>query len=375
MPPPNGDRIAGLYLPPEWAEVFRAAPRHLFAPNAGWDADRRVWIDRTADPENWWATVYGDTAIVTQIDDGATELTAETVVRTANYTCSLSAPGVVLDFLRLLAPDPGDQTLEIGTGTGWTCALLSARVGDRNVTSVEVDPRLAERAAANLELAAFAPTLIVGDGALGWADRAPYDRVHVTCGVREIPYTWVTQTRPGGVIVAPWMAASGARLKVRFVIAANGTAVGRFHGGATYMLLRGQREPLVPIHGERRESPAGVDPRRLDQGGAGLRVALAGLLPGVTVGGGVRNPVDGTFRLVVRDLASDSHAIAVAPPDDGAAQVTQRGPRDLWDELVTAYRDWVSWGEPDAERFGLDVTPDGQRVWLDRPATPVERRT
>jgi protein-L-isoaspartate(D-aspartate) O-methyltransferase len=51
--------------------------------------------------------------------------------------------------------------------------------------------------------------------------------------------------------------------------------------------------------------------------------------------------------------------------------VSQIGDRPLWDEVVDAYFRWVGWGEPGRERFGMTVTPDGQRVWLDTPTQVI----
>ncbi|TLP58684.1 hypothetical protein [Microbispora triticiradicis] len=64
-----------------------------------------------------------------QLDDGVTDIAAGD----GCYTSSLSAPGVVVDFLELLRVYEGNPVMEIGTGTGWTAALLSHRAGEGNV--------------------------------------------------------------------------------------------------------------------------------------------------------------------------------------------------------------------------------------------------
>ncbi|WP_046470800.1 methyltransferase domain-containing protein [Allosalinactinospora lopnorensis] len=348
----------------EWGEALRATPRHLFVPDTAWTTQHGL-TDRNADPDTWWSTVNSDSAIVTQIDDGATELTNESPWRTINHTSSCSAPSMVFDFLGLLAPYPGDRVLEIGAGTGWTAALLSARLGSDKVTTVEVDEQVAKQAAANLERAGYSPTLVVGDGAHGWPENAPYDRVHVTCGAVTIPYAWVEQTRPGGVIALPWMhGALGAGHKATLTVAGE-QAIGRFHSECAYMMLRAQRPTHPPIEGEARESTPRVDPRRLSRAGDGLRLALAGMLPGVSLNGA--DHPGGSHRLALRHLLSESHALAVHSGEGGDAEVTQRGPRDLWSEAEAAYLAWAGWGEPGRGRFGLTVTPNGQHVWLDRP--------
>ncbi|GAA3762792.1 methyltransferase domain-containing protein [Salinactinospora qingdaonensis] len=365
MTPPGPGDLAALAPTPEWAEALRAAPRRLFVPDIAWTVDDGL-LDRNADPQTWQAAVDGDGAILTQIDDGETTLTATSPWTARDWTSSCSAPAMVLDFLNLLDPYDGDQVLEIGTGTGWTAGVLSARLGADRVTSVEVDERVAAQARANLERAGLAPRLVVGEGAAGWPASAPYDRVHVTCGVREVPYAWVEQTRPGGVIVLPWTPNGiGNGPKARLTVTGD-RAVGRFPGGeAAYMLLRAQRPRRPPIRGQVRESTARVDPRRLTRAGRGLSVALAGMLPGVYVGGGDRS--DGSHAVVLRELSGPSHAIATRPVEGGEAAVEQQGPRNLWDQAETAYLTWVGWGEPGVERFGLTVAPQGQHAWLDTP--------
>src|SRR5690625_879586 len=206
---------------PQGGDAFHAAPREHFIPAAAWadppGSAPGYWIDHTTAPDTWRRAVYDDTVIVTQIDDGATELTAESAPQATNFTSSNSAPSNAAEFLDLLDAYPGDRILEIGTGTGWTAALLAARLGDGNVTTVEVDDQIAKQASANLDRAGYSPNLVVGDGAQGWPQGEPYDRVHVTCGVREIPYAWVQQTRPGGIIVAPWMPGVGGH-KVQLTV-------------------------------------------------------------------------------------------------------------------------------------------------------------
>jgi protein-L-isoaspartate O-methyltransferase len=81
---------------------------------------------------------------------------------------------------------PGHSVLGIGTGTGWNAALLCRRVGTRGrVVSIEVDPVIAEGARAALAAAGYSPLVITGDGADGYPDAAPYDRVLATAAVRD----------------------------------------------------------------------------------------------------------------------------------------------------------------------------------------------
>jgi protein-L-isoaspartate(D-aspartate) O-methyltransferase len=166
----------------------------------------------------------------------------------------LSEPGLVVDMLERLNVYDGDRVLEIGTGSGWTAALLSHRLDSGNVTTVEVDPEVSMRAAAGLKEAGYSPRLVVGDGADGWPQGAPYDRVHVTCGVTTVPYAWIAQTRPGGVIVLPWMPEYAGGHKVKLTVLPDGSAVGRVVGGCGFMMMRSQQSTRTDVDGDYRET-------------------------------------------------------------------------------------------------------------------------
>ncbi|MFJ9552290.1 methyltransferase domain-containing protein [Nocardiopsis sp. NPDC101807] len=361
---------SGYLTDRRWRDALAAVPRERFIPGTAVavpvDGSPRYPIDRDVDPGTWRTAVYTDTAIVTQLDDGATDLTDGI----GDFTSSASAPGIVVDFLELLAPMPGDQVLEIGTGTGWTSALLTCELGPEAVTSIEVDEQVAKDAAANLQAAGLAPNLVVGDGADGWAAGAPYDGVHVTCGVRTVPHAWIEQTRPGGTIVLPWRPGFGHGHQARLTVIGDGRAIGRFSHGSTYMMMRSQRPPApAPDEGgDWRESSTLLDPRRVVRAEAGAHIAIAGLVPGL-FGHGVDGG-RGTFQLWLWDGEGSAARVAYDPQYTRCG-VEQQGPRALWEEMESAYLTWVEWGAPGRSRFGLTVTTEGHRVWLDEPARPL----
>ncbi|WP_181727502.1 methyltransferase domain-containing protein [Streptomyces sp. PT12] len=343
------------------ADALVRVPRHRFVPGRAWALPRGGagrWIDRGAEPGAWWDAVYSETVIYTQLDDGRTALTAESAARTYAPTSSASNPLLVLAFLRLLGPRPGDRVLEIGTGTGWTAGLLCDLTGEaERVTTVEIDPALAVTAEANLRAAGLAPRVVVGEGEKGCPDAAPFDRVHVTCGVSDVPYAWVAQTRPGGVIVLPH--APTMRL-LRLTVGDDGTAAGRFHDACSFTPLRSQRRRGARgvAHTPPRERALSGGRAALADPPAGLRLlcdALLGDSPWPTEPGCV--------------LLSDGVSKAVV----ARGRVSQSGPRDLWDEAEALHDAWRAEGGPGLDRLGFAVTPERQYVWLDDPSAPAAR--
>ncbi|MBT2226257.1 methyltransferase domain-containing protein [Nonomuraea sp. NEAU-A123] len=347
--------------------ALHAVPRHMFVPSVAvalTDAGPEL-IDRGCDPEAWWAAVYGTAAIVTQLDKGATDIrTVE-----GRYTSSNSAPGTVVDLLTQLDPEPGHRVLEVGTGTGWTAALLSHLIGDASrVTSIEVDPALAEQAAKTLAAAEVHPHLIVGDGADGWPERAPYDRVHVTCAVHTVPYAWIEQCRPGAVIVTPYSPGFDTDQSLRLVAMPDGSAVGRFPGYTSYMMMRSQgATPGNPDDGSGRRFNTAVDPRTIAYAPAGAGLMMSALT-------GLRMRLDDEQRLFLVDPGDPGQwGAALYEPDD-EPWVYELGDRHLWEEVTGAYFEWVGCGEPGLDRFGMTVTPEGQQLWLDAPQATIGPR-
>ncbi|RFU37334.1 protein-L-isoaspartate(D-aspartate) O-methyltransferase [Actinomadura logoneensis] len=375
------DRLAdeltarGDLTEPRWRAALHAVPRHRFVPASAWAVPDRpggsgLRIDRAADPADWWDAVYADTAIATQVDEGA----GDPALPSGAWTSSCSAPGVVLAFLERLRPLNHHRVLEVGTGTGWTAGLLSACLGARQVTSVEIDEVLAERAARNLASLGLAPRLVVDDGALGDPSGAPYDRVHVTCGVDRVPPAWAAQTRPGGVIVLPWSPGWGIGHLAVLAVTPDGAALGRLAGPAGFMMLRAQRRPSGPPAPGRAEivaSATRIDPRGMLGESPGAEVAIAALVPDVR--SHVEVGVDGSCRFWAIENRADDPAWASVEflPAQDEYPVHQYGDRRLWDELEAAYQHWIAWGRPERERFGLTAAPSGQQVWLDRPDQPL----
>ncbi|MEV7907695.1 methyltransferase domain-containing protein [Streptomyces anulatus] len=110
----------------------------------------------------WQRWADTNVPIVTQWDDGHHTGLAHGELATS----SSSMPSAVFAMFRDLSVVEGARVLEIGTGTGWCAGLLSARLGDRNVVSVEVDETVAETARKALAAAGWHPEVVTGDGLL-----------------------------------------------------------------------------------------------------------------------------------------------------------------------------------------------------------------
>ncbi|MGH3632382.1 MAG: protein-L-isoaspartate O-methyltransferase family protein, partial [Sciscionella sp.] len=113
-----------------------------------------------------------------------------------------SAPTSIRTIVDLLDIRPGISVLEIGTGTGYSSALLAEVVGPSGrVVSIDVDQELVERAADLHQRAGHQQVEIhTADGFAGWPAVAPYDRIIGWTTPHVVPQAWVEQVADGGII-------------------------------------------------------------------------------------------------------------------------------------------------------------------------------
>ena len=116
-----------------------------------------------------------------------------------------SSTEMIERMLRLLEVEGGRHVLEIGTGSGFSTALLSHLVGsDGAVFSIDVDPEMTERAAQLLQMAGHTNVVLgAGDGRDGWSAHAPFDRLVAWAAAAAVPRAWREQTRIGAILVVP----------------------------------------------------------------------------------------------------------------------------------------------------------------------------
>lgn len=179
-------RAAGVLRDGRVMQAFRSVPRHLFVPG---------------EPER----AYRDEAVPTKwAPDG-------------RPISSSSQPGVMAVMLEQLDIARDQRVLEIGAGTGYNAALLNHLVGETgHVTTIDIDEDLAEQARRNLAAAGVCGVSVVcADGAEGWAQDAPYDRIILTVGAWDLAPAWVDQLAAGGRLLLP-LSLRGVQRSVAF---------------------------------------------------------------------------------------------------------------------------------------------------------------
>jgi len=157
-------------MPDRVADAMEAAPRAAFLPRS-----QRHRAD-------------SDEAL--RIGDGA--------------TCS--QPTTVRHMLEMLEPRAGDRVLDVGSGSGWTCALLAHLVSPGgSVRGVELIHRLVTTANRRLgaQGVSNASVLPAVEGVLGLPDDAPFDRILVSAMAGSLPPSLVDQMAVGGRMVIP----------------------------------------------------------------------------------------------------------------------------------------------------------------------------
>jgi len=356
----------------QWQAAFLALPREVFIPEMIWRevGDDLVPLRRAEDPEGWLRRVYGAGYVVTQVDDG-NPAGAGGCGRVP--TSSASRPDIVALMLDAGRVEPGMRVLEIGTGTGYTAALLAHRLGARNVTSVEVDPVLAVQARAALERAGYGEVRVVtGDGARGCPEAAPFDRVLSTVAAPRVPYAWVAQTRPGGLVVTPWTSAYEPAGLLSLTVGTDGTATGGLvNTTVSFMSLRDQRitRPTVAEVVRDADVPERSD---TDLHGSHLcndsdaRFAIAVQVPACAWEYVPATDDDDRWCVWFLDPTTRSWARFDYQPDTQRWPVHQFGSRRLWDEVTAAYHRWDRADRPPATQWRFTITPEGQQVELPR---------
>jgi len=360
----------GVLRTPEWREAFLVTWRHPYVPGYYPAMDRPPVL--CIDPEqraDWLDAVYSDQTLVTKVQ----ALVLSRALRPATgwmYTSSSTMPSLVLRMLETLDVRNGSRVLEIGTGSGYNCALLCERLGSDHVTSIDIDSELVDLARERLAANGHTPTLAATDGVKGYPDSAPYDRIISTCAVPSIPPTWLEQAAPGAIILTDVHGPLGGTL-ARLIVDADATAIGRFVSyGTGFMTMRHAVEPETSswsrLELDEHRSWTSIDPDLVMQEGL-FGFVLQWMLPHATRSRSVGD--DGEPAVFLLDRDGSRAEVAISATARGYL-VRQYGERRLWDEVEQIHQFWQANGQPGYERFGLTATSAGQQVWLDDPDGP-----
>ncbi|MBC3844519.1 methyltransferase domain-containing protein [Streptacidiphilus sp. 4-A2] len=190
---------------PQWHEAVSNTPRHHLIPH-WWErvpnSPTEEWDLVSPSPlsEEHLSAVYRDETLVTRVGPDHADDAKPGERAKGSPTSSSTLPGLVVSMLHRLDLEPGKRTLDVGTGSGYSAALLSRRIGEQHVTSIDVDPYLVSAATQRLADFGQHPRMEAVD-ATGTLPDSAYDRIIATVSVRPIPETWLRSLRTGGKLV------------------------------------------------------------------------------------------------------------------------------------------------------------------------------
>lgn len=365
---PHAARLADKAAHPasRWHPVIASVPRHAFVPRWWeWAAPGPLWHDTwelregPADPDTWMTAAYADKSLITQVGDEHADHARPGDTPAGLPTSSATLPGLLVQMYRHAMISDAMDVLDVGTGSGYGTALLSARLGDTHVTSVDVDDYLAEAAADRLSIVGLHPKVHACD-ATGELPGG-YDRIVSTVAVRPVPANWLAALRPGGRLVTTL---TGTSLIITADKTPDGGATGRTEWDrAGFMHIR---------HGT--AYPPGTLERFCEIRDADGDEITTGRFPvvnvnqawdlystlGVTVPGTSHHyeeTPDGTRTAWM--IHPDGSWARATTAGDQATVIHQAGPRRLWDILDELRRDWLRDGSLPAYGANVTITPDG----------------
>ncbi|MDT0346744.1 methyltransferase domain-containing protein [Streptomyces litchfieldiae] len=343
-----------------WRGPVAGIPRHRFVPR-WWHRGPDGWTrhDGRADPEQWQAAAYADRSVITSVAGQHADLAEDDDHPTGRPTSSATLPSLVVRMFQHARLGDDDELLDVGTGSGYGAALAAYRLGERQVTSVDVDPYLVDAARERLAGICLSPRLETVD-ATGELP-GTFDRIVATVAVRPIPASWLAALRTGGRLVTTL---AGTSLIV--------TAEKQPDGGAKGV-IEWDRAGFMHARHDAGDYPPGV--------GELLDAARDAVSDDVTISPYPVVDVANAWDLAsMLDLAAPGiehhysedgeHRVALMAHPDGSwarasgrgdrlPTVYQGGPRRLWALLDDVRGYWLHHGELPVRGSRVFIKPDG----------------
>jgi protein-L-isoaspartate(D-aspartate) O-methyltransferase len=322
--------------------AFEEVPRHVFVPAYFINnLQTKISRDQPDQYEIWLSDVYDDKPLPTHVINGM-------------VVSSSSQPSLMAAMLQALELEGHERVLEVGTGTGYNAALLSHRLGDDRVVTIDVDPGLSALANKHLHETGYRPLVVVGNGMAGYAAQAPYERIVVTVGINRISQHWLDQLSDAGTILAP-LGVGLVRIRK--------DGMGRFLSTPAFFLpVRGTEIRYQPEIPDGKARPSELFGEILQDSDFLFLISL--LLPRLT------------WQYEIDEEGKETGAATVWSADGSIAdlrkdgKVVESGPQLIWSELESAHRIFVKYGRPSRQRYGLSIAGRTHEVWLDDPSGP-----
>ncbi|MBB5858299.1 methyltransferase domain-containing protein [Amycolatopsis umgeniensis] len=353
----------GVLRSPQWRAAIETVPRHVFVPRFHTQQRDGRWSETGAESPDWLDQVYRNQPLITAL---------ATTPRGSQVTVSSSTkPGLMIRMLEALDLEDSHRVLEIGTGTGYNAGLLTRRLGDDQVCSVDIGADLVATARTRLHELGLRPTLVAAHGGAGLPGHAPFDRIIATCSVPTIPWAWAEQVREGGLILADLkrsVHAGNLVLLTRHADRLEGRFLPRWAG---FMAIRDtdcappdRHISFTPADGA--HSTTSLSPHPWESLIPWL-LAQSRMPSQLTFG--YRGLTDtGAHQWAVFTASEGSWCAVAMNATNDRRDVRQHGATRIWDEYEKSRSQWQNLGEPGWDRFGVTVTDDGtHRLWLDEP--------
>ena len=361
---PAAERLARtLSTPgPGWFRALSHVPRHRFVPRwfssgpTGWTV-----IDGLADEKAWVDAAYADTTLVTRVGAVHADHASADAPVVGVPTSSSTNPGLVTAMFRHGRMSHGIRLMDMATGSGYSAALAAYRLGDANVTTMDIDPYLTAAATERLHSIGLRPQVVTGDASGELPDQ--YDRIVSMVSVPRIPASWLGALRPAGRLVTT-LANTGLILTADKQ--PGGGAIGRIEWDrAAFMSTRTAADYPAMLNSmfaqvrERDGEDISQSPYPVINVPQAWEVwsMLTVTAPGIEH----RLQLDEDGRITAWMLHADgSWARATMPAGATGATVHQGGPRRLWDILDQIRRRWLHEGSLPVYGARVTITPDGE---------------